>query len=332
MRRAAIIALLVAARALAADAPAPPAPVSAQAGGATVTVRTQAADVRVGQPVPVEFVIDRPAGVSVELPQLPASLDEWDVRGAQTLPPDPVNPDRLVQRVTFVTFEAGSRPLPSLTFTVRAADGKATPLASPALTLSVASLNQAGFDPAAIRDAKGAVEIPTAPQWPWIVGGALLALLAAIGAWLGRARLKALFFPPAPPESPHDRAMRELESLQALGLPAAGRVQDFYVRLTGTVRHLIEGHFGIRAPEQTTAEFLRSARHHPGLLDEHQRFLTGFLRSADLVKFAGDRPAVQECDRSLQAARQFVQETLPRDGDAGSTTARAGSTATEAAA
>jgi hypothetical protein len=109
-------------------------------------------------------------------------------------------------------------------------------------------------------------------------------------------------------------------------------VQDFYVRLTSTVRQLIEGHFGIRAPEQTTTEFLRSARHHPGLLEDQQRFLAGFLRSADLVKFAGDRPAVQECDRSLQAARQFVQETMPRDGQAGASAAGASPTTTEAAA
>ena len=315
MRRLATIALLLAARALAADA-VPPAPVSAEAGGAKVTVRTQAAGVRVGQPVAVDFEIDRPAGSAIELPTLSTTLEAWDVRGAQTLPADTAHPDRLVQRVTLVTFEAGERKVPGITFTVRGADGKTTALASPALTIPVASLNAQGFDPKAIREAKGAVEVPVAPVWPWVVTTAIAALVLAIVAWSRRACLKAWFFPPAPPESPHERAMRELDSLQALALPSNGRVQEFYVQLTGVVRHLIEGHFGIRAPEQTTAEFLRSARHHPGLLEEHQRFLGGFLRSADLVKFAGDRPATTECERSLQAARQFVTETMPREGTA----------------
>jgi len=316
LKRVATIAVLLAARAFAADAATPPAPVSAEAAGAKVTVRTQATGVRVGQPVAVDFTIDRPAGAAIELPTLPTTLEAWDIRGAQTLPVDAAHPDQLVQRVTLVTFEAGERQVPSLTFTVRDADGKATALASPVLTIPVASLNAQGFDPKAIREAKGAVEVPVAPVWPWVVTTTIVALLVAIVAWSQRARLKAWFFPPAPPESPHERAMRELESLQALALPSTGRVQEFYVQLTGIVRHLIEGHFGIRAPEQTTAEFLRSARHHPGLLEEHQRFLGGFLRSADLVKFAGDRPATAECERSLQAARQFVTETMPREGTA----------------
>jgi len=314
LRRLVVVTLLLAARALAGDAP--PAPVSAEAGGAKVTVSTQAAGVRVGQPVTVDFTVDRPAGSSVELPSMPPSIEAWDIRGAQTLPPDPSNPDRLVERVTFVTFEAGERRIPSLTFTLRGADGKSTALASPALAITVDSLQKEGFDPRSIRDAKGAVEVPVAGAWPWVAAWAVIVAVVAALAWRGRERLRAWLFPPAPPETPHERALRELASLESLQLPATGRVQEFFVQLTGIVRHLIEGHFGIRAPEQTTAEFLRSARHHPGLLEEHQRFLSGFLRSADLVKFAGDLPADAECARSLQAARQFVDETQPSGGTA----------------
>jgi hypothetical protein len=313
IRRTALLALL-AAGAFAADAPAPPAPVSAEAGGAKVTVSTRASGVRVGQPVVVDFMIDLPRGAAVETPRLPRSIDAWDVQGSQAMPADPANPERVVERVTFVTFEAGERPLPSLSFTVRAADGTTTTLASPALAVPVASLVGEDADPRAIREVKGAVTVPVAPRWPWVVGGAAIACLAAWLAWLCRASLLRLLFTPTPPETPHERANRRIESLQALALPATGRVQEFYVQLTGIVRELVEGHFGIRAPEQTTTEFLRSARHHPGLLEEHRRFLAGFLRSADLVKFAGERPATAECDRSLLAARQFVQETEPRSG------------------
>lgn len=316
MRRLAAIALLLASRAIASGPANPPAPVIAEAGGAKVTVSTQASAVRVGQPVTVDFTIDRPAGSSIELPNLPTSIEAWDIRGAQTLPVDAAHPDRLVERVTFVTFEAGEQKVPSLSFTVRSGDGQSTKLESPTLAIAVATLNENGFDPRSIRDAKGAVEVPVAPVWPWILAICAAALAVLSLVWGLRARIITWFFRPPPPETPHERATRELDALQALALPAAGRVQDFYVQLTGVVRHLIEGHFGIRAPEQTTAEFLRSARHHPGLLEAHQRFLAGFMRSADLVKFAGDRPATTECERSLQAARQFVSETAPREGTA----------------
>jgi hypothetical protein len=46
----------------------------------------------------------------------------------------------------------------------------------------------------------------------------------------------------------------------AENLPARGAFKEFYLRLTGIVRQYIEGTTGIRAPEQTTEEFLRDVR------------------------------------------------------------------------
>ena len=39
--------------------------------------------------------------------------------------------------------------------------------------------------------------------------------------------------------------------------------------------------------------------------------LAAFLRAADMVKFAAQRPGPAECDRGLEAARGFVQESMP---------------------
>ena len=67
--------------------------------------------------------------------------------------------------------------------------------------------------------------------------------------------------------------------LAARQLPQKGLVLDFYVLLSDTVRRYVEGRFGIRAPEQTTKEFLQAARHHPAIREDHQRMLAAFLRS-----------------------------------------------------
>ena len=106
-------------------------------------------------------------------------------------------------------------------------------------------------------------------------------------------------------------ALRELDELAARQLPQKGLVLDFYVLLSDTVRRYVEGRFGIRAPEQTTKEFLQAARHHPAMRDDHQRMLAAFLRAADMVKFAAQRPGPGECDRGLDAARGFVRESAP---------------------
>jgi hypothetical protein len=39
--------------------------------------------------------------------------------------------------------------------------------------------------------------------------------------------------------------------------------------------------------------------------------LAAFLRAADMVKFAAQRPGPGECERGLDAARGFVRESAP---------------------
>ena len=56
------------------------------------------------------------------------------------------------------------------------------------------------------------------------------------------------------------RSHRRRWPLLAENLPAQGLVKEFYLRLTGIVRQYVEDTTGIRAPEQTTEEFLRDMR------------------------------------------------------------------------
>ena len=86
------------------------------------------------------------------------------------------------------------------------------------------------------------------------------------------------------------------------------------------VRRVARSHVGtssansaIDAPDRTTEEFIREMRAHPRLAEEHQRLLGGFLRSADLVKFALHRPPAEECGLAMATARRFVDETAARE-------------------
>ena len=88
----------------------------------------------------------------------------------------------------------------------------------------------------------------------------------------------------------------------------SGTEGNSFRRLPG---RYVEGRFGIRAPEQTTKEFLQAARHHPSIREDHQRMLAAFLRAADMVKFAAQRPGPAECDRGIDAV--LVDEGGPVD-------------------
>ncbi|MDY7110088.1 MAG: hypothetical protein SYC29_15765, partial [Planctomycetota bacterium] len=110
---------------------------------------------------------------------------------------------------------------------------------------------------------------------------------------------------------PHVWAMSQLEALADERLPEQRRFHEFYFRLSDIVRQYIERRFGLRAPERTTEEFLRETRDDPLLSAEQKDLLAGFLRAADMVKFARHEPEAEECEAASIAARGFVDQTAP---------------------
>jgi hypothetical protein len=122
--------------------------------------------------------------------------------------------------------------------------------------------------------------------------------------WLRRRKTNKVVEPL--PLTPGEIAQQALAALLAEDLPAQGRVQEFYVRLTSIVRRYIEGTTGIRAPEQTTEEFLRTM-HARDLFPATQSVrLQDFLEAADMVKYAGQQPSAEQIELSITRAQEFV--------------------------
>lgn len=106
--------------------------------------------------------------------------------------------------------------------------------------------------------------------------------------------------------SPRQRALLELEALVARHLVEEGQIKEFYFELTSVVRRYIERCHGIRAPEQTTEEFLISAGADPRFPRESLQRLQAFLTAADFVKFADYRPGPEAGPHALETAREYV--------------------------
>ena len=107
------------------------------------------------------------------------------------------------------------------------------------------------------------------------------------------------------PLTPAERAYLELQRIVDDGL-AQRDVKLFYVELTGVVRRFIEWTTHVRAPEQTTEEFLREISSHETFAPDENRRLKHFLESADLVKFAAHQPRDEDIDTSLARAKVFI--------------------------
>jgi hypothetical protein len=138
----------------------------------------------------------------------------------------------------------------------------------------------------------------------WLVGGAAV-FVAAIVAVVALGRRKRRPVPPRA-KTPEEIAHAALALLLSENLPAHGFVKEFYLRLTGIVRQYVEGTTGIRAPEETTEEFLRDMRARAVFSPERSNRLAEFLEAADLVKYAGQQPEPAQIDQAVARAQEFV--------------------------
>ena len=107
--------------------------------------------------------------------------------------------------------------------------------------------------------------------------------------------------------SPRERALHDLAELLAKDLVGKDLIKEFYLELTLIVRQYIERAHAIRAPEQTTEEFLVAVSHDPRFKPEIVAKLRQFLEAADLVKFAAYHPERGAIASATGTAREYVE-------------------------
>lgn len=168
-----------------------------------------------------------------------------------------------------------------------------------------------------LPEAEGTLEYAPRKFFVWptlrqVVRWALIALAAAVLAFLavialGRIRraVKVRMM------SPRERALHELSELLARKLVERGLFKDYYIELTHVVRRYIERAYGIRAPRQTTDEFLESARADVRFAASVSA-LAEFFRSADMIKFAGVAATDEMASDAASAARRYVEQDAER--------------------
>ena len=188
--------------------------------------------------------------------------------------------------------------------------GSMTLAAANAVTNAVAKTNAAV--PAALHDIKGPIEIPTVLMWLIRIGIVLvLAGLLWLGWWLWQKRRpqgETVALVPA------DQRARE-RLAQALAL--IDQPERFCTVVSEITRTYLEERFGLRAPDQTTEEFLAELPRSIVLDLRHKQFLGDFLTRCDLVKFARFEPTRAELEQLHGSALNLVEETVPRSAPAG---------------
>ncbi len=263
----------------------------------------------------VTLTLERPTGIRVHLPSLTERVrgflvnetfdrpstsqggDRWvevrRIRLTPTLAPE----YRLAPLAVIITNEPGYPPV---------SDWFSTPpirLKRHVATLALDQELRSQVDPVRIRPSTRTLVL-------WTVGIILLlALVLLLAWWLRRVREEVKLRR----VSPRERALRELDRLLAGGLLDHDRIKDFYVELTMVVRRYIERQYAVRAPEQTTDEFLADISRRNLFPSATTNRLQAFLEAADRVKFAAFVPDSTATRDMVETARNYLVSDHPQD-------------------
>jgi hypothetical protein len=159
-----------------------------------------------------------------------------------------------------------------------------------------------------IRDIKGLIY---PPYKYWIPLTTLLCLLAlGIGGAIF-LRLKQQRRPDFDNRIPlidyYTDALNKLHSLEQQDYISKAEFKLFHTELTAILRNYLEHHFGLRANEQTSEEFIQDMIQTRTFTEKQREELNRFLQLADLVKFATFEPGSQISEDALNNVRTFIQ-------------------------
>ena len=284
-------------------------------GPVRVIAEVQPAKARLSDEPKLTLRIEYEPGVKIDKPPFGESLGGFLIRDFREPLPKVHDQREIIEQVyTLEPMETGRLSIDpiSVTFTDNRpeGDGKRHTVETEALSVEIESVVAAAVPSLGeLRPSAGPVALPYHGLWAfWLAGGSVLALAAGAALiWYRARRRKAIA---AVVLSPEQVATMELDRLMESRL-AERDVKSFFVALTGIVRRYIEQVTAIRAPEQTTEEFLREiGRMHTFNAEESLR-LRSFLESADLVKFAAHQPRHEDIDESAQRARLFIGSVQP---------------------
>jgi hypothetical protein len=287
-------------------------------GPLSVHVRTDCNSISLSGTVLLELEAALDSGYSLDMPKVDKVLQQfgivdWDNMG-----------DRLGENNALVRtyqyrlepFVSGTHAIPSFLFEfVDVNDpNQAYTLETEPFDIEVTSLLDEDRAKLTIEDIDEVVNVPKPPVsiWIWVGCGAggLLVAIIGIGLYLHSKKPSVLLriFKPA-----HEIAYEHLRMLVADNLVEQNQIKQFYERISTILRHYIEHRFDLRAPEQTTEEFLHELKHTSVLSLSDKESLGDFMSHCDLVKFAQHQPATTQIQETFDLVKAFIEKTKSDD-------------------
>ncbi len=236
--------------------------------------------VRVGDPFRIFVSIRAPRGATIEFPPALDStgiVQSIDPRAVFTQNDSTGFRQNAVYRVA--AWDIGRQPIRIPDITVKLGGATRT-VSLPGHAVFVATVLPADTAQRAPKPARALFERSLIPWWFWALLAAAIALLMLLWWWWRRRRRMEVV---AVQIDPYERAQRDFQRIDGLGLVEAGERSRYVALVVDVLREYIADRF-TNAPLALTSTELLSATRDARTLP-HDRLMR-ILNEADLVKFA----------------------------------------------
>ncbi|MBN1393234.1 MAG: hypothetical protein JW947_10590 [Sedimentisphaerales bacterium] len=284
-----------------------------QQGPVTVHERVDKAKITIADTFLLEFEAAVGPGYEVRMPKVDKVLENFGIVDWENLGSKLDENNNVVSRYRYKLepFLSGKFQIPAFTFEfydMNSPGDKKYEITTEPIDIEVTSLLGEQRADLKIADIECVVEMPAKPSywWAWVLCAAGVIAAAGFLVHLRHKHIKELvrIFKPA-----HEIAYECLRALVKQDLIKAGKIKEFYERLSDILRHYIEHRFNLRAPERTTEEFLAELPAANVLSQSEQERLGEFLRHCDLVKFAKYNPTAEQIQKTFDLVKNFIEIT-----------------------
>ena len=260
----------------------------------------------------ITMVVDE--DYEVKLPGFGEKLEQFGIVDYRTAQPELTedNGKEVSRSYVLEPFLSGEYIIPSMEVSFwkeGREEIEAHKIETPEVTVTVKSILPEDLEEVKLNDIKPPVPFPRSHSL-WIrlgIGLALVAAIVVIVIMIQRRRKGEEVWSQRVPA--HELAYEALRRLVAEDLVKKGEIKVFYQRLSGVLRHYIEDRFGLRAPEQTTEEFLTGLEAAQEFPDTYKPLLKAFLTRCDLVKFAEYQPRAGDTQKTFDSCKAFIKGT-----------------------
>ncbi len=274
--------------------------------------RSEGMALTVGHPVTITIEATHPPTSRVIFPSPDVQWDDvFEVKSRS--PASRVEEDdRIIERqsIEVALFAPGEHETPPLVVAIIDSEGKILDQPVPPITLNVASVLAA--DDEELKDIRPQADLSVPPIWPVAAGTGAAVLLVGAGLYLlvmllTGAGLTALWKRgrPAAAVSAYRLALNELDRIEGLELPAAGRFKEHYTLVADALRRYLEGEYGIPAMDRTTSE-IKKELIGTRIAKDGAEDTWWLLLDCDIVKFTRMEPDIGEARRLVDNTRDLL--------------------------